>query len=77
MENISMGKKLKVLRGSKSKEEVAYKVGITTAALTNYETGTRMPKDEIKIKLADFYGLTVQELFFPEQGKDKKKSTCL
>ena len=42
-----MGKKLKILRGTKSKEEVAYKVGITTVALMNYETGTRMPKDEI------------------------------
>lgn len=75
LENILMGKLLKSLRGSRSKEEIAFKVGITVAALINYETGLRMPRDDVKIRLANFYGLTVQELFYSEQGK--KKSTCL
>lgn len=49
MENISMGKKLKILRGTKSKEEVAYKVGITTVALMNYETGTRCLRMKLRL----------------------------
>jgi len=29
-----------------------------------YELGYRVPRDEIKMKLADYYGVTVQSLFF-------------
>lgn len=76
MENIAVGKRLRELRGHRSKEEIAYRMGISVTSVCLYETGKRMPRDEVKIKLADFYGLTVQELFFPEQGKGEKKSTC-
>lgn len=74
MDNISIGNHLKELRGSRSKEEIAYRMGISVTSVCLYESGKRMPRDEVKIKMADFYGLTVQELFFPDQGKDKKKS---
>lgn len=76
MTNIAVGKRLKELRGNHSKEEIAYRMGISVTSVSLYETGKRMPRDEVKVKLADFYGLTVQELFFPEQGKGEKKSTC-
>jgi len=29
-----------------------------------YETGQRVPKDEIKVKLSKLYGVPIQELFF-------------
>ena len=32
-----------------------------------YETGKRIPRDEIKIKLADYYQKTVQQIFFDNQ----------
>ncbi|QHF59202.1 hypothetical protein Bateq7PJ16_3396 [Bacillus subtilis] len=32
-----------------------------------YETGQRIPRDEIKIKLADYYQKTVQQIFFDNQ----------
>lgn len=63
----SVAKKLIALRGKRSREEVAKAVGISVSALQMYENGKRMPKDEIKIKLANFYGVTVQYLFFEEQ----------
>ncbi len=59
-----IGKKLTKLRGDKSQLTVAIAVGVTTAALSMYETGSRIPRDEVKIALAKYYGTTVQELFY-------------
>jgi len=61
---IIIGKRLKDLRGNRPKELIALAVGITSQALINYETGVRVPKDAIKVKLAAYYGKTVQELFY-------------
>ena len=61
---IIIGNRLKELRGDRPKELVALSVGITSQALINYETGARVPKDAIKVKLAAYFGKTVQELFY-------------
>lgn len=59
-----IAKKLRELRGERSREEVAAAVHISVSALTMYETGARIPRDEIKVALARFYETTVGELFF-------------
>ena len=64
MDGIIIGKRLVTLRGNRSQEEVAKKLGISISALSMYEQGNRIPRDEIKIKIAEFYGLSVQEIFF-------------
>ena len=51
-------------RGKQSREEVAKAVGVSLSAITMYETGARVPRDEIKVKLADYYETTVQALFY-------------
>lgn len=57
-------KKLVHIRGKRSREEVASALNISVSALQMYENGRRMPRDDIKVKLADYYGVTVQYLFF-------------
>lgn len=59
-----VGKKLVALRGKKSQQEVAEAAGITQAALSMYERGERIPRDAVKIKLANYYGRTVGDIFF-------------
>lgn len=59
-----IAEKLIKLRGEKSREEVAKAVGISVSALAMYEQGQRIPRDGIKIKLAEYYGVTVGFLFF-------------
>jgi putative transcriptional regulator len=59
-----MAKKLVALRGDKSREEVARDNGISVSALAMYETGKRVPRDEIKLSLARYYGSSVEEIFF-------------
>jgi len=61
-------KRLIVARGSRTREEVAAALGISVSAIAMYETGRRIPRDSIKQKLADYYHLTVQEIFFAEQS---------
>lgn len=55
---------LKRLRGNRSKEEVARAIGISVRALESYERGERIPKDEVKVRIANYYGRTVQYIFF-------------
>ncbi len=59
-----MAQRLIELRGEKSREQVAVDLEISYSALVSYELGERMPRDEIKIRLAKYYGTSVGELFF-------------
>ena len=54
------------LRGMHSQEEVAAALGIRQSTLAMYERGARMPRDEIKLALARYYGCSVEDLFFSE-----------
>lgn len=62
-----VAKNLINLRNRKSREEVARAVGISVSTLQMYENGQRIPRDNIKIKLANFYGVTVQTIFFDSE----------
>lgn len=51
----------------KTGEEVAVACGVSRSALTMYETGARIPRDEIKVRLASYYSSSVEEIFFTPQ----------
>lgn len=59
-----MKTKLLELRKSKNllQREVAFACGITTAAYGSYEKGDREPTLETLSRLADFFGVSVDEL---------------
>jgi LmbE family N-acetylglucosaminyl deacetylase len=46
---------LLALRGDRPREEVAKAVGISVFALEMYESAQRIPRDEIKTALAQYY----------------------
>lgn len=62
MEN---GKRLRELRGDKSAREVSDAVGISESSLLMYERGERNPRDDVKVQLAKYYGVSVADIFFP------------
>ena len=66
MDRSVIAKTLTDLRGEKKREEVALAVGVTAQAIANYETGVRIPSDDIKVRLARFYGVPVQDIFFAD-----------
>ena len=47
-----------------TQESAAEQLGISVESLRAYETGQRIPRDEIKLKLAEYYGVDVQSIFF-------------
>ncbi|MDA1477522.1 helix-turn-helix transcriptional regulator [Bacillus changyiensis] len=61
------GAKLLKLRGDKPRSFVANDLEISESTLAMYESGHRTPRDEIKIRIANYYKTTVQELFFEDQ----------
>ena len=62
---MSVAERLVTARGKESRQSVAESVGISVSALQMYENGMRVPRDKIKILLAQHYNMTVQDLFFP------------
>ena len=64
MDSKRIGNKLIELRGDISRDTVANGLSISVSALAMYEQGNRIPRDEIKIKIAQYYEKTVQEIFF-------------
>lgn len=63
---MDLGKRLKELRGDRNRDKVAEAVGISSSALGMYECNKRVPRDDVKKKLADYFGVTIQQLFFED-----------
>lgn len=57
-------KRLKELRGYKPQRIVADELGIAQSTYASYEMGQRIPKDDIKIRIAEYFKTTVQALFY-------------
>ena len=47
----------------KTQRDVAYDLGMTENGYKNYELGKREPNHEIMLKLADYYGVSLDYLF--------------
>lgn len=67
MSNAQTGAILRSLRGETPRAVVADAVGVSISALQMYENGARIPRDQIKIALANYYGTTVEAIFFSQQ----------
>lgn len=64
--NKTIAERIKEARAEKgcSVIELARACNITDSAVQMYECGQRVPRDGIKIAMANYLGKTVQELFF-------------
>jgi len=67
-----VGRRMVSLRGAKTRDEAAEAIGISVSALSMYELGRRSPRDEIKQKIAEYYGVCAGWLFF----YDELHETC-
>lgn len=52
------------VKTGKSMREVADDLNISLSAISYYESGKRTPRDNIKSSLAQYYGVSVQDIFF-------------
>jgi transcriptional regulator with XRE-family HTH domain len=58
------GEKLRELRGIKGKKEVSNAIGISFSSYVKYERDERTPSDEVKVRIAKYYGKSVESIFF-------------
>ncbi len=56
--------KLKVLRGKRTKEEVASAINVSLSSYVKYERGERVPRDTVKRRIAEYYKVSVGSIFF-------------
>lgn len=63
---IKAGQKIKTLRENSSlaPEKVASDIGISVSSYNKYEAGIRVPRDEIKEKIANYFNRSVGFIFF-------------
>lgn len=68
------GKILASLRTDRglTKRKVARDTGCSYASICAYEYGTRMPCDDVKVKLANYYGVPVESIFYTEANYEKQ-----
>jgi transcriptional regulator with XRE-family HTH domain len=72
------GNKIKELRvqAGLTQDELAKRLSITKTAVSNYENGARMPKQDILFVLSVVFDVSV-DTFFPSQKSDKKNTPDL
>lgn len=69
---VEIGKRLKQLRqeAGMTTMDLAQVMGTSPSAITNYETGIRIPRDEIKVKIAEYFGRSVEAIFYPQKSDE-------
>lgn len=70
MNKIEIGKRLKALRGDRTLEKVGNDLNVTAMAVSSWELGKRVPSDDLKVKLASYYGVSLYDLFYAEKVND-------
>lgn len=65
---MSVGMKLRALRQAqkKTQKQAAADLNITKSALAMYERDERVPRDEVKVRIAKYYDEPLETLFFSQ-----------
>lgn len=66
MDAKKIGKRIRELRGETSAPELAKAIGSSVSSIFMYESGERIPRDEVKIRLARYFGVSIESLFFAD-----------
>lgn len=48
--------------------QLAFKLELSPSTISSYEQGARIPRDAVKVKIANFFGVSVSDIFFQEYG---------
>lgn len=66
MDKKSIGEKISELRNKMNitQKELGNAVGISSTSIAMYELNERIPRDEIKKRIATYFNVSVQDLFF-------------
>lgn len=59
-----IGAKIRAMRGAETQQALADKLKISKSALAMYERGERIPRDEVKVRIAQHFGTSIESIFF-------------
>jgi putative transcriptional regulator len=62
-------RKCRFEHGEMTQQELANEVGVTRLTIHSIETGKFMPSTLLALKLAEFFGKTVEDIFFIEKNE--------
>ena len=67
IDGTQIGKRIKDLRIQRNMtaEDLGKALSISSSAINMYECGQRVPRDEIKIGIAEYFGVSVESIFYP------------
>lgn len=65
-----LGEKLRKLRGRRTQEEIATKLGISRARYSHYENNHVQPDNDLLVKLAEFYEVSTDYLVGRDLTRD-------
>ena len=65
---MSAGSIMKEMRKSKgeSRAKMAELLGISPSAIYQYEVDMKRPRDDLKVRIAEHFGSSVQDIFFTD-----------
>lgn len=61
---MTAGEKIRKLRGKRTMQAVADAIGVSYSSYVKYERDERRPCDDVKKKIANFFGVSVESIFF-------------
>ena len=64
MDSKVIGNRLKKMRGDMTVKALADKLGVVPSAVSMYEKGERVPRDKVKIRYAQIFNRSIDEIFF-------------
>lgn len=69
MNPTKIGAKIRELRTGRGEtaEELATAINASASAIAMYENGYRIPRDEIKIRIAEHYVVPVESIFYANE----------
>lgn len=68
----AIGKRIDELRKERgqSKRFLAKKLGISYSSCCKYIYGLRIPGDETKMRISDYFGIGIEDLFYADKNSE-------
>lgn len=61
---LTVGQRLRMLRGKRTKSEVAAAIGVSESSYVKYERDERRASDPIKERIAEYFKCNLLDIFF-------------
>lgn len=61
---MAVARRLRQLRGDRTQRQIAQETGVSPMAISQYESGKRLPRLPIMVRLSRVFGVSVEDLFF-------------